>query len=128
MPALANARHEAFAQARARGARVEQAYEDAGFTPGNDHGARLACRTEVAERIAELRAQQTDMEQASTQAVIAALLKVVKGAEAGTSPAAIREVRLTLLDVDRLRATIEHDRQIERAGFRWVINHGKSDY
>jgi hypothetical protein len=128
MPALDNARHEAFAQARARGARVEEAYEDAGFTPGNDHGALLACRNEVAERIAELRAQQTDMEQASTQAVIAALLRVVKCAEAATTPAAIREIRLTLLDVDRLRATIDYDRQLERAGFRREINHGKSDH
>jgi len=127
MPALDNARHEAFAQARARGARVEEAYEDAGFTPGNDHGARLAARAEVAQRIAELRAQQAGMEEASTPAVIAALLRVVKGAEAATTPAAMREIRLILLDIDRLRAISEHDRQLERAGFRRVISHANSD-
>ena len=127
MPALDNARHEAFAQARARGARVEEAYEDAGFTPGNDHGARLACRSDVAERIAELRAQQTDMEQASTQAVIAALLRVAKGAEAATTPAAMRELRLILLDVDRLRASMELDRQRERIGFRRAMDFAKSE-
>ncbi len=127
MPALEKARHEAFAQARARGARVEEAYEDAGFAPGNDHGARLACREEVAQRIAELRAQQTDLEQASTQAVIAALLRVAKGAEAATTPAAMRELRLILLDVDRLRASMELDRQRERIGFRRAIDFAKSE-
>jgi len=128
MPALDNARHEAFAQACARGARLEQAYEDAGFATGNDHGARLAGRAEVAERIAELRAQQTDMEQASTQGVIAALLKVVKGAEAAATPAAIREIRLTLLEVDRLRATIEYNRQLDRAHVQRANNPVKSAY
>ena len=125
MPILENPRHEAFAQARARGARVEEAYEDAGFTPGNDHGARLARTPEVAERITELRASQADMEQASTHAVIGALLRVVKGAEESASPAAIRELRLTLLDVDRLRATLEQDRQLERLGLRRAINQTK---
>ena len=124
MPALDNARHEAFAQACARGARLEQAYEDAGFATGNDHGARLAGRAEVAE----LRAQQTDMEQASTQGVIAALLKVVKGAEAAATPAAIREIRLTLLEVDRLRATIEYNRQLDRAHVQRANNPVKSAY
>ena len=127
MPALDNARHEAFAQARARGARVAEAYEDAGFAPGNDHGARLAGREEVAQRIAELRAQQTDMEQASTQAVIAALLRVAKGAEAATTPAAMRELRLILLDVERLRAGMELDRQRERTGLRRAIHFVKSE-
>lgn len=127
MPALDNPRHEAFAQARARGARVEEAYEDAGFAPGNDHGARLACREDVAQRIGELRALQTDLEQASTQAVIAALLRVAKGAEAATTPAAMKELRLILLDVDRLRAGMELDRQRERIGLRRAIHFVKSE-
>jgi hypothetical protein len=61
MPALENTRHEAFAQAVTRGSRADQAYEDAGFAPGNDHGARLRAQPEVAERIAELRAGQAHL-------------------------------------------------------------------
>jgi len=37
-------KHEAFAQAPAKGARLEDAYEDAGFTPGNYNAIRLAER------------------------------------------------------------------------------------
>jgi phage terminase small subunit len=52
MPVLDNPRHEAFAQARAKGARLEQAYEEAGFAPGNGHASRL-------DRIAIARCEQT---------------------------------------------------------------------
>jgi hypothetical protein len=115
MPALENTRHEAFAQAVARGARVDQAYEDAGFAAGNDHGARLRTRPEVAERIGELRAGQAHLADASTEAVIAALLRLTKVAETAKSPGAIREARLALLDVYRLREDLEVDRECERA-------------
>ena len=40
MPQLENLRHEAFAQARAKGARLDDAYEDAGFAPSNGHASR----------------------------------------------------------------------------------------
>jgi hypothetical protein len=114
MPPLDNARHEAFAQACARGVRADQAYEDAGFAPGNGHGARLRERKDVAERIAELRAQQTHLQEASAEAVIAALLRITKTCDTAKSPAALREVRLALLDVYRLREELEIERECER--------------
>ena len=39
MPTLRNPRQEAFAQARAGGALLDDAYEAAGFAPGNRHAA-----------------------------------------------------------------------------------------
>ncbi|MGI9170060.1 MAG: hypothetical protein ACR2FH_07800, partial [Caulobacteraceae bacterium] len=57
MPVLDNPGHEAFALARAKGARLEDAYECAGFAPGNRHAARMAALPEVAERTVELRAE-----------------------------------------------------------------------
>ena len=117
MPQLGDVRHEAFARARARGARVEEAYEDAGFAPGNDHGYRLNKQEDVAQRIAELRAEQTEIAQASTHAVIAALLRVVKAAEGATTPAAMREIRATLLEAERLRGRIDYDRRMEKAAY-----------
>ena len=57
MQPLPNFRYEAFAQARAKGARLEDAYEDAGFTPDRANASRLAARPEIADRIAELRAE-----------------------------------------------------------------------
>ena len=122
MPVLENPRHEAFAQARAKGVRLEQAYEDAGFAPGNGHAGRLALRPEIAERIAELRAAHTEMEAASGPAVIAALLRAAKAFEGGPSPVTLKEIRLTLLEVDRLRDRIEHERRIDRLSVERTAN------
>lgn len=114
MAALDNARHEAFAQACARGARADQAYEDAGFAPGNGHGARLKERDDVAGRIAELRAAQTHLNEATAGAVIAELLRMTRTCDVSKSPATLREVRLALLDVYRLREALELERECER--------------
>lgn len=59
MPALKSSQHEAFARARAGGARLEDAYEDAGFAPDRAHAARLSKQALVAERIAELRKERS---------------------------------------------------------------------
>jgi hypothetical protein len=65
MPTLQVPRYEAFAQARAKGALLIDAYESAGFERHRGHPSRLALSDNVAERIAELRAMQTDIEDTS---------------------------------------------------------------
>ena len=65
MPTLRDPRREAFAQARAKGALLIDAYESAGFVRHRGHPSRLALKEEVAERIAELRALQTEIEDVS---------------------------------------------------------------
>jgi hypothetical protein len=114
MPTLDNPRHEAFARARARGAYLEDAYEDAGFAPGHGHASRLAKTPEIAERIAELKALDADIEDARDRAVIAALIRVAKAGEDLGTAAGMKETRLTLLEVDRLRRAMEHKRGCER--------------
>jgi hypothetical protein len=114
MPQLPNARHEAFAQARAKGASLDDAYEDAGFVHGHRHGARMAQKPDIAARIAELRACRSELDDAATPSVIARLLRLAKAAEADTSPGALREIRLTLLEAERLRAEMARQRDYER--------------
>ena len=67
MPVLTNARHEAFAQARAQGAMLDDAYEDAGFVLIRGHASRLASQPNVAERIAEIRTDEAAFSGASAQ-------------------------------------------------------------
>jgi phage terminase small subunit len=110
MPILQNSRHEAFAQARARGAGRDEAYKEAGFAGGNDHAWRLEARAEVAGRIAELRAARPDLSGADVESVIAALLRMAKASEALETPAGGREARLTLVEACRLSAQMAHDR------------------
>ena len=114
MPILKNARHEAFAQARARGARLDDAYEDAGFAPGRGHASRLAGQDKVAERIAELRALDTQMEGAEVQTVIVALLRLAGASEAEKNLAGLKEARQTLLEACRLRNELTEARNNER--------------
>jgi len=118
MPILQNPRHEAFAQARAKGARRDDAYEDAGFVPGNDHASRLETRPEVAERIAELRAERADLSEANLEGIIAALLRIAKASEALASPGGVKEARLTLLEASRLAANLADDRARKREPVR----------
>lgn len=118
MPILHNPRHEAFAQARAKGALLNDAYEDAGFAPDRAHASRLAGRDEVAARIAEIKAEQADMDAASPHNVIAALLRVAKNGQTQEGPAALKEARLALLDAQRLHGEIALHRQIDRMGWR----------
>ena len=54
MPALKNARHEAFAQARAKGKSIDDAYVLAGFKANRGNAARLNAYESVAVRVAEL--------------------------------------------------------------------------
>ena len=114
MPLLQNPRHEAFAQARAKGATLDDAYEDAGFIPYPGHGCRLAQRHEVARRIAELRAAQGALAEANARAVIAVLLRIAQAGEDLASAAGIREARLTLLEARRLAAELAAARADER--------------
>ncbi len=114
MPPLPNPRHESFAQSRARGASFDDAYEDAGFIHGHRHGARMAQRPDIVARVAELRAEQANLADSATPSVIAFLLRMAKAAEADVSPASLREVRLTLLEVERLRGEMARQRQSER--------------
>ena len=114
MPYLQNPRHEAFAQARAKGARLEDAYEDAGFTPGHGHSSRLALQPLVAERIAELRALNVALTNANPALTIASLLHLADLAPGFGGAASVREARLALLDAGRVHAQWERTRELDR--------------
>jgi hypothetical protein len=60
MPALTNPKHEAFAQALAKGVKQEKAYSDLGYAANKGHAARLAGKGNVKARVAELQAQTAE--------------------------------------------------------------------
>jgi hypothetical protein len=106
MPALRNPRYEAFAQARARGALLNDAYEGAGFVLHKGHPSRLAYRAEVAERIAELRALRTEVESHNPLALLASLKRIIEAGEGSENPVLVREARLAIVDAARLHADL----------------------
>ena len=129
MPILQNPRHEAFAQARAKGAFLDDAYEDAGFAPGNGHASRLALTPNIAERIGELRALNAQLDEANPQAMIAALLALAEAGEALADVPGVIEARLAILDAWRLRAdwSAERDRDREEV-LKTTKKYYNSDY
>ncbi|HLZ84820.1 MAG TPA: hypothetical protein VKQ54_14750 [Caulobacteraceae bacterium] len=114
MPTLTNTRYESFAQARARRARLDDAYEDAGFVLNKGHPSRLARRPEIAQRIAELRVQCNEAEDISPQKVIATLLRMAKAGEASENASLLKEARLALLDASRLHGAMADARRLDQ--------------
>jgi hypothetical protein len=66
LPALANSRHEAFAQALARGLSASAAYGEAGFRPHRANAATLARKKHISVRVAEIQAEQLAIHQQAT--------------------------------------------------------------
>lgn len=107
MPTLANHRYEAFAQACAKDALLNDAYESAGFVPHRGHPSRLAYRTEVAERIAKRCASQTLAEDNTPVALLTALPRIIKAGEGAQDPCVVRAACLAIVDATRLRSELE---------------------
>ena len=114
MPALQNPQHEAFALARAKGASLQDAFEDAGYPPDRSHACRLAKRDDVAARPSELRLAREKAEESGPQMIIDALLRMARDSEALKTPAGVKEARLNLLEANRLRAALAEFRNKER--------------
>jgi hypothetical protein len=57
---LKNARRERYAQERAKGKPIEQAYVDAGFSPNRGNSCRLDREPEVKARVEELQARAAE--------------------------------------------------------------------
>ncbi|HLZ85149.1 MAG TPA: hypothetical protein VKQ54_16410 [Caulobacteraceae bacterium] len=114
MPTLRNPRYEAFAQARARGALLADAYESAGFVRHKGHPSRLACKTDVAERIAELRVQQTQIEDISAIGLLASLRRIIKAGEESKNPTLVNAARLAIVDASRLQAELARQQAVDQ--------------
>lgn len=60
MPVLRNSKHEAFAQALAKGGTADDAYAAAGFSPHRSNAARLSAKDSIRARVAEIKSRVAD--------------------------------------------------------------------
>lgn len=67
MPALKNARHEAFAQGIAQGKTQDEAYEQAGFKANRGNASTLKQKQDISKRVAEIIQQRANMETKATE-------------------------------------------------------------
>ena len=79
MPALANPRHELFAQAVASGKSASEAYRQSGATGKNAdvHAARLMVNDGISKRVAELKAAQSQRSELSRDELREFLTEVI---------------------------------------------------
>ena len=71
MPVLKNPRHEAFAQAVARGMSAAAAYVEAGYKANRHNAAALAREQHIGTRVTELQEEQLAIHQQATAAAAA---------------------------------------------------------
>ena len=71
MPALKNPRHEAFAQALARGMSASAAYVEGGYKANRHNAAALAREEHIRTRVTELQEEQLAIHQQATAAAAA---------------------------------------------------------
>jgi hypothetical protein len=109
MPELKNRRHEWFARLRAKGYRLEEAYERAGYAPDRSHSCRLASRPDVAQRINEFRVYYADTATAHRPQMIAALLELAAKSGAMGTPAMVKEARIAYLAAAMLQVQLDRD-------------------
>jgi len=101
MPRLNDARHEAFAQARARGMSRAAAQDAADLEPANAGAAHVDRRADVRARIAELRVTRDALRQADLEETVLGLLDLATRGD-HASAAARREARAARLEAHRL--------------------------
>lgn len=76
MTALANARHERFAQERAKGLSIDAAYVAAGFKANRSNASRLNSNERVQARIQELQQRGAERAEITVAAVVQELAKI----------------------------------------------------
>ena len=114
MPVLQNPMHELFARSRSQGARLQDAYEDAGYVASRAHACRLAAQPEVAARISEIRLARSSNVDTSPQAIVDALFRMARDGEVLKTAAGVKEARTTLLEAHRLSKEMADGRVNER--------------
>lgn len=73
MPVLKNAKHEAFAQALAKGMSASKAFKAAGFKPNRGNATRLKAKDSVSQRVTELLSKAAELTLVSIDSVTSEL-------------------------------------------------------
>lgn len=73
MPVLQNPRHEAFAQALAKGKSAAEAYTDAGYKPSRSAASRLSTNVNIEARVGELQGRASKKVEVTLESLAAEL-------------------------------------------------------
>lgn len=112
MPKLANAKHELFAQALAKGETATAAYEHAGYSPDRGAASRLSANVSIERRVAEILERAAVRAEITVADISGRLLKIAeKGERSGLAPM-LAVGRAALMDVAKLNGLIVEKREM----------------
>lgn len=106
MPALANARHERFAQELAKGKTADEAYAEAGYKPDRGNASRLTAKDSVAARVAELKERAAVRTEITVASITDRLLKIAEKGEKSKSAPLLSVARASLMDAAKLNGLV----------------------
>lgn len=92
MPALRNAKHEAFAKALSSGKTADDAYVEAGYAFNRGNAARLKANESVRKRVEEIQARVADKFEWSAAERLQALKRITDAAEAADPRVAVSAI------------------------------------
>ena len=76
MAVLKNTRHEAFAQAVAKGKTADEAYQEAGYKPNRHNASRLKTNEHIAARVAEITTRGADRAEVDVARILTELSRL----------------------------------------------------
>ncbi len=112
MPKLTNPGWEAYAQARARGLTLADAWRAGGQRRSRVARGRVDTRPEMHNRLDELRLERAALRKAQMEETIAALVAMAESADLKTG-AGIKEARAARLEAHRLSAVLTQRHEAE---------------
>lgn len=106
MPVLANAKHEFFAQALAKGKSQIESYILAGYKPDEGAASRLSGNIKVQARVAELLERAAARTEISIASITESLLRLAVKGENLEEPAGLSVARASLMDAAKLNGLV----------------------
>lgn len=111
MPALANPKHERFAQALAKGETADAAYVLAGYEENRGNAARLKANESIEARVAEILERAATRAEITVASISDRLLKIAEKCERTSEANKLGVARATLMDVAKLNGLIVDKRE-----------------
>lgn len=106
MSALANARHERFAQELAKGKSQTDAYIEAGYKGDVTAASRLSRNVKVQDRVAELKERAATRAEITVADITERLLKIAEKGEKSDEAPMLSVARASLMDAAKLNGWI----------------------
>lgn len=106
MPALANPKHERFAQLLFKGKSAIEAYTEAGYKPDRGAASRLSSKVNIQSRVSQLKEFTAHRVEISAASVTEALLRIAVAAEALRDAPGLSVARAAHMDAAKLNGLI----------------------